>query len=137
MSVSHYMKTILLVAGATLLYAEVPVHPFEVESGMVLYEISGGSQLTPDTNLTIKGKAKLRFRDWGDVKLEEASGTVLATGAIKHKQQIRRLEKQTKDTVITADFENEQLLERKKVSTDINIQAETTSLTQMYGKDPV
>jgi hypothetical protein len=125
------MKTIiLLVAGTTLTHAEVSTHPFGIESGMVLYEISGGSQLTPDTNLTIKGKAKLRFKDWGDVKLEESSGTVLTTGAIKHKQQIRRLEKQTKDTIITADFENEQLLERKKVSTDINIQAETASLTQ-------
>ena len=129
MSVSHYIKTSLLVAGITLIHAEVPTHPFEVESGMIAYEISGGSQLTPDTNLTIKGKAKLRFKDWGDVKLEEAIGTVQTTGAIKHKQIVRRLEKQTKDTVITADFENEQLLERKKVSTDVNIQAETASLT--------
>ena len=136
MSVSHYMRTIFLLVGATLLHAEVPIHPFEVESGMVAYEISGGSQLTPDTNLTIKGKAKLRFRDWGNVKLEEASGTVLATGAIKHKQHVRRLEKQTIDTVITADFENEQLLERKKVSTDINVQAETASLT-LVGQESV
>ena len=116
--------------GTTLLHAEVPTHPFEVESGMVIYEISGGAQLTPETNLSIKGKAKLRFKDWGEVKLEEESGVVLTTGAIKHKQNVKRLEKQTKDTVITADFENEQLLERKKSSSDMSVYDETASLTK-------
>ena len=62
----------------------------------------------------IKGNAKLRFKEWGEVRLEEESGVVLTTGAIKHKQHVKRFEKQTKDTVITADYENEQLLERKK-----------------------
>ena len=73
MSIGHYIKIIFLVGGVTLLHAEIVTHPYEVESGMVLYEISGGTQLTPETNLTIKGKAKLRFKDWGEVKLEEAS----------------------------------------------------------------
>jgi len=114
MSIGHYIKAVLLVGGVTLLNAESNGKPFEVESGMVIYDISGGAQLTPETNLSIKGKAKLRFRDWGEVKLEEESGVVLTTGAIKHKQHVKRLEKQTLDTVITADFENEQLLERKR-----------------------
>ena len=130
MSIGHHMKKILFIGGVTLLQAEVVTHPFEVESGMVLYEISGGTQLTPETNLSIKGKAKLRFKDWGEVKLEEESGVVLTTGAIKNKQQVKRLEKHTKDTVITADYENEQLLERKKSSQDINGQDETASLTK-------
>ena len=130
MSIGHHMKKILFIGGVTLLQAEVTTHPFEVESGMVLYKISGGTQLTPETNLSIKGKAKLRFKDWGEVKLEEESGVVLTTGAIKHKQHIKRLEKHTKDTVITADYENEQLLERKKSSQDINGQDETASLTK-------
>ena len=115
---------------ATLLHAEVLTHPFEVESGLVLYKISGETQLTPETNLSIKGKAKLRFRDWGEVKVEEESGVVVITGAIKHKQHVKRLEKHTKDTVITADYENEQLLERKKNSHDIHGQDETASLTR-------
>lgn len=130
MSIGHHMKKILFIGGVTLLQAEVVTHPFEVESGMVLYEISGGTQLTPETNLSIKGKAKLRFKDWGEVKLEEESGVVLTTGAIKNKQHVKRLEKHTKDTVITADYENEQLLERKKSSQDINGQDETASLTK-------
>ena len=130
MSIGHHMKKILFIGGVTLLQAEVVTHPFEVESGMVLYQISGGTQLTPETNLSIKGKAKLRFKDWGEVKLEEESGVVLTMGAIKNKQHVKRLEKHTKDTVITADYENEQLLERKKSSQDINGQDETASLTK-------
>lgn len=136
MSIGHQIKTILLascVASVTLLEAEVVTHPFDVESGMVLYEIRGGAQLTPETNLSIKGNAKLRFKEWGEVKLEEESGVVLTTGAIKHKQHVKRFEKQTKDSVITADFENEQLLERKKGS---NGHDETASLVQK-GQDNV
>lgn len=130
MSIGHYMKTILLVVSASLLQAEGMGKPFDVESGMIIYEIRGGGQLTLETNLSIKGKAKLRFKDWGEVKLEEESGVVHTKGAIKHKQHVKRLEKQTKDTVITADYENEQLLERKKSSTDIIGHDETASLTQ-------
>ncbi len=130
MSIGHHMKKILFIGGVTLLQAEVATHPFEAESGMVLYEISGGTQLTPETNLSIKGKAKLCFKDWGEVKLEEESGVVLTTGAIKHKQHIKRLKKYTKDTVITADYENEQLLERKKSSHDIKGHDQTASLTK-------
>ncbi|UPT76777.1 hypothetical protein MN086_06885 [Sulfurovum sp. XGS-02] len=122
------MKTILFFGLATLLHAEMLPHPFDVESGMVLYEISGGTQLTPETNLSIQGKATLRFKDWGEVKLEEESGVVVTTGALKHKQQVKRFVKHTKDTVITADYANEQLLERKKSSYDINSDDETLSL---------
>ena len=80
MSIGHYIKIIFLVGGVTLLHAEIVTHPYEVESGMVLYEISGGTQLTPETNLTIKGKAKLRFKDWGEVKLEELETETKGTG---------------------------------------------------------
>ncbi len=130
MSIGHFFKTVLLLGGVTLLHSEVATHPFEVESGMVIYEIHGGTQLTPETNLTIKGNAKLRFKDWGEVKLEEESGVVLTTGAIKHKQHVKRFEKHTKDTVITADYENEQLLERKKVESDSTPHNEIASLVK-------
>ena len=89
MSIRHYMKTILLFGVGTLLHAEVSTQPFDVESGMVYYEIRGGAQLTPETNLSIKGEAKLRFKEWGEVKLEEESGIVVTTGAIKHKQHVK------------------------------------------------
>ena len=131
MSFKRHIKTILLsacIGGVTLLHAEPVSHPFEVESGMVIYEIYGGAQLTPETNLSIKGQGKLRFKEWGDIKLEEEGGMVLTTGAIKHKQYVKRLEKQTKDSVITADYKNEQLLERKKVKGKESIENETFGL---------
>ncbi len=130
MSIGHYMKTIFFIGMTTLLHAEAFTHPFEVESGMIIYEISGGGELTPETNLTIKGYTKLHFKEWGEVKLEEEEGLLLTTGAIEHKQHIKRLEKHTKETVITADYANEQLLERKKSTHDIHVKDETASLTK-------
>lgn len=131
MTIVTHLKMILLstcIGSVTLLNAEVESHPFEVEAGMIIYEIYGGTQLTPETNLSISGNAKLRFKEWGDIRLEEESGMVVTTGAIKHKQYIKRLEKQTKDTVITADYKNEQLLERKKGSGKDNDLDETKGL---------
>lgn len=133
MTLCHYIKTIVLFAclgSVTLIHAEVKTHPFAVESGMIMYQISGGGALTPETNLTIEGYAKLRFKEWGEVKIEEEEGLLLTTGAIGHKQYVKRLEKHTKDTVITADYTNEQLLERKKSSLDINVHDETASLAK-------
>lgn len=133
MSLGHHIKTILLSIGigsVTLLHAEVKNHPFDVESGMVIYEISGSAQLTPETNLSITGNVTLRFKEWGDVKMEDESGAVLTTGAIQHNQAVKRVEKHTKDTVITVDYENEQLLERKKTASDNINYDETASLVQ-------
>lgn len=115
---------------AILLHAETLTHPFEVESGLILYEIRGGGELTPETNLTIQGYTELRFKEWGEVKLEEEEGLLLTTGAVEHRQDVKRLEKHTKETVITADYANEQLLERKKSSHDIHVKDETASLTK-------
>jgi len=112
------------------------VHPFDVESGMVMYKVSGGAQLTAETNLSISGSAKLRFKAWGEVKLEEEEGTVLTQGAIKHKQYIHRLEKHTEDKIITVDYENEQLLERKKGVSVSSMVLETEGLIQR-GQDVV
>ena len=134
MTLGNHLKMILLstcVGSVVLLNAEAVSHPFEVESGLVIYKISGGTQLTPETNLSISGNAKLRFKEWGDIRLEVENGMVLTTGAIKHKQYIKRLEKQTKDTVITADYKNEQLLERKKGSGKENDLDETKGLIKL------
>ena len=139
MPIVKQIQTILLsmiIWSLSFLNVEAQVHPFDVESGMVLYTISGGAQLTPETNLSITGSAKLRFKEWGEVKLEEEEGMVLTTGSIKHKQTIRRLEKHTKDKIITVDYENEQLLERKKGPSISNMELETEGLVQR-GQDVV
>ena len=92
-----YLQSFLwfLSMGNIVLYAEVEPHLYGVEKGIVYYDIKGSAQLTPETNLTIEGTAKFGFRDWGDLKLEEEEGTIVTTGAIKHKQHVQRFEKQT------------------------------------------
>lgn len=119
-----------LCMGTLSLHAKPQAHLYDIETGLVFYDISGSAQLTPETNLTVKGMAKLGFKEWGNLKLEEEEGIVTTTGAIKHKQHVKRFEKQTEDSVITADYENEQLLSRKKnkLSTDSN--NETHGLVQ-------
>ncbi len=99
-----------------MLQASDKNNSFNVESASVVYNISGGAQLTPETNLSIQGTAKLRFSDWGNIKIEEEIGLLLTSGAIKHKQHVQNFVKETKDSVITVDYRNKQLTQRKKVS---------------------
>lgn len=111
-----YIQTFLLTLclGGTMLHAKIEPHLYGIERGIVYFDIAGSATLTPETNLTIKGRAKLGFKDWGNLKLEEEEGIVITTGAIKHKEHVHRFEKRTEDAIITADFENQQLLSRKK-----------------------
>ena len=139
MRVCDCMKTIVLalsLGSVSLLHAEARAHPFDIESGMITYEISGGTELTPETNLSISGNVRLRFREWGDIRMEEESGVVLTTGAIRHKQDLQRLEKYTNDTVITVDYENEQLIERKKAASE-NIHYDETAFLEYKGQERV
>ena len=101
----------------TMIHAQQEKMPFQTESGTIIYEITGGAELTPETNLTIKGTAQLRFKDWGKIKIEEESGVALTTGAIRHKQNVQKFVKKTQDNIITVDYTNEQLTERKRAST--------------------
>jgi len=132
MSICTYSKAILFsfFIISTHLYADDEMHKYDVESGIIFYTITGGTQLTQETNLSIEGSLKLRFKEWGDVKLEEERVVVLTTGAIQHKQEIKRLEKETNDKVITVDYKNEQLLERNKNNIVSNTLKETEGLVQ-------
>ena len=132
MSGWRYLQSLLLFLsmGNMILYAEAKPHLYGVEKGIIYYDIKGSARLTPETNLTIEGTSKFGFRDWGDLKLEEEEGTILTTGAIKHKQHVQRLEKQTEDAIITADYDNEQLLSRKKNKIKYDSSKETEGLMQ-------
>jgi hypothetical protein len=137
MNKTALISPFVILFGMTLsLYADSTSHLYDAESGMILYEIKGGTKVTPQTTLTIHGESKLRFKDWGNVKLEEESGFIRLTGALKHKQYVRRLQKQTQDSVISADYENEQLLERKKNPEDHDRNKETSKLMKI-GVDKV
>jgi len=132
MAVWKYIQTLLLslCIGSITLHAKVKPHLYNIEKGIIYYDITGSAQLTPETNLTIEGMAKLGFKDWGNLKLEEEEGIVLTTGAIKHKQHVHRFEKQTADSIITADYENEQLLSRKKNKISKDSTKETDGLVK-------
>ena len=121
---------IYLFFSLTTLFGEVKVNLYDIEQGMVHYEILGGAHLTKETNLNIQGSSILRFKKWGNVKLEEDKGIVSTSGAIHSVQKIQRLEKHTEDTIITVDFENEQLLERKKSKIVSSYEKETKGLLQ-------
>ena len=95
------------------LHADIFDHTFKIEKGRVTYDITGGGVLTNETNLSLKGKATLRFKDWGTTLLFEDEGVVITSGALKSKQKIESLEKQTKDAVYTVDFKNKKIHKRK------------------------
>ncbi len=118
------------------LYAQTNTHFYDVATGLVEYEIFGGTRLTNETNLSIKGTSVLHFKKWGDLKLEEDEGIVLTSGAIHSLQQIKRLEKHTEETIIIVDFENTQLLKRKK-GKSIASQAKETKGLKQQGEEVV
>ncbi len=104
---------VIVFLNISCIHASISDHSYEVEKGMVRYDIYGGGVLTNETNLTLKGKATLRFKDWGTTLLSEEEGVVITSGALKSKQKIESLEKQTKDAVYTVDFKNKKIHKRK------------------------
>ncbi len=140
MTIAKHLKIIVLltcIGSLDFLWAEVKALPFEIERGMVIYDIRGGAQLTRETNLSVKGSAILRFKDWGEEKTEEVNGMVITKGAIQHQEPVKKFQKETKDTITTADFENEQLLERKKSSIKKDLQSIQTKHLEKKGTESV
>lgn len=107
------ISIIFVILGMNISYG-LEKNIFGEKSAMIIYDISGGGQLTKETNLSIKGSARLRFKDWGNVKIEEKNALILTKGAIKYKKEVKTFSKYTKDSIITVDYTNKQLLERKK-----------------------
>jgi hypothetical protein len=120
----------------TLLYATIDEHTFDVEKGTVIYDIYGGGVLTPETNLTLHGKATLRFKDWGTTLLSKEEGIVVTSGALKSKQSIISLEKQTKKALYTVDFKNKKIHERKNSISNALKEHDTRGLKNL-GEDEV
>ena len=110
------MKTIFLffVLGNTILFsAGTAEKKFDIETGMVLYSISGGGKLTNDVNLTVKGNGKLRFRDWGVVALVEEDIEEITSGNINNINKVHRCAKLEDKQRLDVDFKNKKILERK------------------------
>jgi hypothetical protein len=84
--------------------------PFEVKSGLIEYSIQGGGYLSTETNLTIKGKATVYFDDWGTIHSEQEEGVLQMTGAIQHKETVKKLIYRNKNNVTKVDYKKEQLI---------------------------
>lgn len=120
----------------SVLHAEVPPHYYEVEKGIVEYEILGGAQLTKETNLNIHGTSKLHFKDWGNTRQEEDAGIVVTHGAINDVQEVKRLEKHIDGKVLTVDYKHEQILEHTESKVKPSQEKETLGLVHR-GQDVV
>jgi len=127
---------LFFIANSLCVNAAEPTRKYDVVSGIVFYDIEGSAQLTPETNLSISGTGKLRFKEWGDVLQKEDKAEVLTSGAIQHKQQVQSLVKIEHNKVITVDYANEQLLEGKGSLLTLNRVNETEGLVQ-EGEDMV
>ena len=102
---------LFLILGTSLLYASNS-KKFDVESGMVIYNINGGGKLTNDINISIKGEGKLRFKDGGVVALVEENHDELTTGAIRDLNKVQICEKFEDKQHFDVDFGTEKILER-------------------------
>ena len=111
---SKSKKIILLfLSFLTTLAAGTAEKKFDIETGMVIYKISGGGKLTNDVNLTIKGKGKLRFKNWGVVALIEENYEESTSGAINNINKVQRCVKLEDKQRLDVDFDNKKILERK------------------------
>lgn len=122
--------------SSTMVYASMPKQAFEVEKGLITYDIYGGGALTEETNLTLRGNATLRFKDWGTTLLAQDEGVVETSGALNSKQSILSIEKQTEDAVYTVDFKNEKIHERKNSLSNTLKNIDTDGLTKI-GEDHI
>jgi len=98
------------------LHATTVENKYELESAMVLYKISGGGVLTNETNITVKGKGKLRFREWGAVELLEEKVQELASGSIHNIKTTEKLIKTDNKQQFDVDFEHKKILEQQIVT---------------------
>ena len=103
----------LLMLNSIVLHASLEQRKYDVSSGMIEYMISGGGALTSETNLTVEGKGKLRFKEWGKVELFEEAVEEITSGAIKNIETTQVCKKITHNQKLDVDFKNKKILERQ------------------------
>ncbi len=107
------MSFLFFCLGSMTLFASSINHKkFDIEAGMVIYDISGGGKLTNDVNLTIKGKGKLRFKEWGVVALIEEKMEEITSGTINNINKVQRCTKLEDKHRLDVDFDNKKIQER-------------------------
>ena len=103
---------LLLLSLISFLSANTNQKKFDVETGMVVFDISGGGVLTEDVNITLKGTGQLRFRNWGVEALIEESYEEVTSGLLHDIHTVRRCEKLEDKQRLDVDFKTEKIMER-------------------------
>jgi len=85
---------------------------YDVPKAMVMYQISGGGVLSQDVNLSIEGKGKLRFKEWGKVEFREKQIEVRTTGALHYRKVRHFCEKRQEKQILDVDYHTKKILER-------------------------
>jgi len=111
---SKFKRVLLFfMLGNTLLFsAALSGKKFDVETGEIEFQISGGGQLTDDINLTIEGRGQLCFRNWGVEALLEENYEERTNGAITDLNKVQLCEKFENKQRFDVDYKNEKILER-------------------------
>jgi len=102
----------LYVAGMSVVYAESSTKFYDVESANILYDISGGGVLTPESNLTIEGVEKFYIKEWGVVSRSELERIETVSGAIKERQIQKSLKQYDHGVLFDVDFEKQKISSR-------------------------
>lgn len=131
----HRLIILCLFGFCTSMYAKSDKNYYAIEQGSIVYEVSGSTQFSPETNLSIDGKMALRFKDWGNTKVEEENGVLLMYGTLEHRQNVKNFIKYSDDKMITVDYDNEQLIVGKVTSKQM--QDNRTENLEMIGKKTI
>ncbi|MCT7910027.1 hypothetical protein N5915_10715 [Arcobacter lacus] len=102
---------LFLLVGFTQLFAG---NRYEIKSGIVEYEIVGDNG---KANGSINGSSKLIFKDFGNVELIDEKTTQIIAG---EQETERTISKIVKDTLYTADFDDEMIYSQKLVLDEDN-----------------
>ncbi|WP_294953778.1 hypothetical protein [Sulfurovum sp.] len=115
MSTFSTVKTgvLLLCFGTYSLFASADTFKkYEVQSGSVVYSISGEGVLAPDLNITISGEGKLRFRDWGKIALAEEKIEEDTYGAFLDREQISTCVKRDRNQQFSVNYDRKVIMQR-------------------------
>jgi len=131
----HRLMMLFVFGFLSSVYAKADINKLAIEQGSIVYEVSGSTQFSPETNLSIEGNITLHFKDWGNTKVEEENGVLFMDGTLEHRQNVKNFIKYSGDKMITVDYDNEQLIVGK-VTSD-KLQDNATENLSMVGKKTI
>jgi len=131
-------KTLILcfmLINVALFSKEAKEKNFDVKTGKIIYSISGGGKLTDDANLTVEGKGKLCFRNWGIVTLIEENIEEITSGTINNIDKVHKCTKLEDKYRLDVDYHNKKILKRKMPKG--NLQSYITKDLVKNGQDKI